>query len=316
MTKLSAIGAISTETIRENLPEVVPDPAREKERVDSERAEQDPYPNPTEPTDRTNPTNKEPAEETVSAQESAVSAMEGRWVTIEGRHILLGAKGGGGGGSGGGGVGAAVGGDLVAASGETPGGAKYWVQQDTDPTGDDVKSPEAQVEANGKTYRGPASLKDGNVVVHDAGRKIIVTVKPEDAADVKRVFESRDATKVAREQVLTQQVPGLAEVRAASEAHHVATSRYEAARETAQEHEDFRPVTPPSPALAERHAAVREQYPRAALYVKAENQATSGSWADNTGKQAAGRKAMSLIRKGASLEEAKAALAERRPLND
>lgn len=79
------------------------------------------------------------------------------------------------------------------------------------------------------------------------------------------------------------------------------------------EHNDgARPPRKPSPELKARYDELVAKHPRAALYLRAERQESGAHWADNTGKGAAGKKAMSLLRKGAPLEEAEAALAERR----
>jgi hypothetical protein len=64
------------------------------------------------------------------------------------------------------------------------------------------------------------------------------------------------------------------------------------------------------------YEALLDKYPRAALYLKAQSQNENAHWADNTGKGAAGKKAMQMILDGASLEDAKTALAERRELVD
>lgn len=65
-------------------------------------------------------------------------------------------------------------------------------------------------------------------------------------------------------------------------------------------------------ALSDAHA----KYPRASAYGSAEHQASSTHWADNTGAGAAGRKAMEIIASGGSLEDAQAALTERREWTD
>ena len=66
----------------------------------------------------------------------------------------------------------------------------------------------------------------------------------------------------------------------------------------------------------ERLEAMREQFPRAALYLKAKYQAEGASWADNTGMRPAGRAAMEALASGASLDEAKALMEKRREFVD
>jgi hypothetical protein len=79
------------------------------------------------------------------------------------------------------------------------------------------------------------------------------------------------------------------------------------------EHNDgARPPRKPSPELKARYDELVAKHPRAAFYLRAERQESGAHWADNTGKGAAGKKATSLLRGGAPLEEAEAALAERR----
>ncbi|MBE0437687.1 MAG: hypothetical protein IBX56_18025, partial [Methylomicrobium sp.] len=52
------------------------------------------------------------------------------------------------------------------------------------------------------------------------------------------------------------------------------------------------------------------------LYLKAERQHRSAHWADNTGKGAAGKKAMEILATGGSIEDAETALNERRTFID
>ncbi|HUT90454.1 MAG TPA: hypothetical protein VMY37_13210 [Thermoguttaceae bacterium] len=66
LATLNTLGMVSRETAQEALPEIIPDTEREKERLDAERAEAEPYrnPQPEPPNPRTpEPDTEEPAEE-------------------------------------------------------------------------------------------------------------------------------------------------------------------------------------------------------------------------------------------------------------
>jgi len=54
------------------------------------------------------------------------------------------------------------------------------------------------------------------------------------------------------------------------------------------------------------------QYPAARLWIKAEQQRDHSHWADNTGRISAAEKALSILNNGGSVEDAEAALAERK----
>lgn len=79
------------------------------------------------------------------------------------------------------------------------------------------------------------------------------------------------------------------------------------------EHNDgARPPRRPAPELGKRYLELKERYPRAALYLRAERQDVSAHWADNTGKSATDRRAMQLVLEGRAEAEVETALAERR----
>lgn len=73
---------------------------------------------------------------------------------------------------------------------------------------------------------------------------------------------------------------------------------------------------PYDPTAENKLAAMQAANPRAALYLKAYRQNLYAHWADNTGKGAAGKRAMEILQSGGSLEEAETALAVRREFVD
>lgn len=77
-----------------------------------------------------------------------------------------------------------------------------------------------------------------------------------------------------------------------------------------------RPPKSPNEALALELQRKLDASPRAALYLKAMRQEAAASWADNTGKGAAGKKAMEILRAGGSLEDAQSAMDARRNFTD
>lgn len=110
-------------------------------------------------------------------------------------------------------------------------------------------------------------------------------------------------------------IPGLGDLEAAYHAWASAEDEYREGfnRMMEDEYNDgARPPRKPGPELKARFEELRAEHPRAALYFRAERQHDSAHWADNTGKGAAGKKAMRLVLSGASVAEVEAALAERR----
>lgn len=108
---------------------------------------------------------------------------------------------------------------------------------------------------------------------------------------------------------------GLGDLEAAYHAWQSAESDYRDGfdRMMEDEHNDgARPPRRPAPELGERYLELKERYPRAALYLRAERQDVSAYWADNTGKGTAGRRAMQLVLEGRAEAEVETALAERR----
>jgi hypothetical protein len=148
-------------------------------------------------------------------------------------------------------------------------------------------------------------------MVRDVGMMhIFSAVKP-----VAVTLEEGEAVVAAYEQAIKDALPGLDELQNTYHAWASAQEKYHQQRERAMEDEQNDGTswpTRPSDNLKNEYQALVEKYPRAALYLRAERQRNSTHWADNTGKGAAGAKAMQLLLDGASLEEAEAALAERR----
>lgn len=153
------------------------------------------------------------------------------------------------------------------------------------------------------------------------GKPIYVMLegKPELQAAV-AAYEAATAREAAEAQARFEaNVPGFAELEKlslrmrADEEHRVVAFN----RMMADEFNDgAAPPPSDSKSSAEKLAALKARFPRAALYLRAKNQAESGSWADNTGARAAGRKAMAILKAGGSLEEAEVALAERHACTD
>ena len=118
---------------------------------------------------------------------------------------------------------------------------------------------------------------------------------------------------------LESAVPGLAEAIRLSDAAYNERERYSRAfdRMMADEYNDgARPPKPEDKTIGEKLTAHLSTHPRAALYLKARNQHDSSHWADNTGKGAAGQKAMDILAAGGSLDDASVALAVRREFVD
>lgn len=63
----------------------------------------------------------------------------------------------------------------------------------------------------------------------------------------------------------------------------------------------------------DRYESLAAGNPRAALYVEAKRQSDSAHWADNSGRGAAGDRAMEILASGGSVEDATAALQVRKP---
>jgi len=69
--------------------------------------------------------------------------------------------------------------------------------------------------------------------------------------------------------------------------------------------------------LSQQLDALREQYPAAALVAQAREQVGTASWSDPTGKAAAARECLAILRRsrGADIEQAREALAHRRAVD-
>ena len=125
--------------------------------------------------------------------------------------------------------------------------------------------------------------------------------------------------RTEQDAALEAAVPGLADAIRLSDAAYNERERYSRAfdRMMADEYNDgARPPKPEDKAIGEKLAAHITAHPRAALYLKAKGQHESSHWADNTGKGAAGQKAMDILAAGGSMEDASVALAVRREFVD
>lgn len=153
------------------------------------------------------------------------------------------------------------------------------------------------------------------------GKGVVARIadKPDLAALVAEYEQARADEAKAKAAALEAAVPGLEILREAKRAARDDAERYRRQFNRMMEDEDndgANPPRPENPALAASSAALAAQYPRAVLYLKAEAQHDNTHWADNTGKGAAGRKAMEILAAGGSIEDAQAAMAERREFVD
>jgi len=123
----------------------------------------------------------------------------------------------------------------------------------------------------------------------------------------------------ARAAALEANVPGVTEVLDAAAAAYNEDARYSSEFEAMMDDEGNDGARPPralDASLAQRLEALTATYPRAALYLRAKRQADSASWSDNTGKGAAGTRAMEILAGGGDIAAAEAALAVRRDFVD
>lgn len=105
----------------------------------------------------------------------------------------------------------------------------------------------------------------------------------------------------------TTNIPGLEELRKALDAVQNDEGRYAAEFANMMEDEQNDGVNPPAPrnqALRDKADALKAQYPRAAMYLRAEGYACS----NNINKYAAGIRAMEIISNGGDIEDAEYAL--------
>lgn len=124
--------------------------------------------------------------------------------------------------------------------------------------------------------------------------------KPELAAQVKAwkaAYEKYEAEKAAE---FARNVPGLKELEAAQDAADNEDYRYHHEYERAFDSEGGWSPRPIDESLREKANELAHQYPRAAMYLRAQGY----TYASNFHKTAAGRKAMELIASGGNLQEA------------
>ena len=161
------------------------------------------------------------------------------------------------------------------------------------------------VAANGSPVEGLAHMGDNGYGLHVYA-----------AADWDSIQSGKRAEAAA---ALESAVPGLAQAIKLSDAAYNESERYSRGFERMMADENNDGARPPrSEDLSIREALKSHlsEYPRAAIYLKARDQHDSSHWADNTGKGAAGQKAMDILAAGGSLEDASAALAVRREFVD
>ena len=124
--------------------------------------------------------------------------------------------------------------------------------------------------------------------------------------------QEREGTSPAN---MAKQVPGLDEVRKAHAAHENNVEEHHDSRRRSYENENGGRIVPLKPELEEAVKAVRAQYPRAAVFHDATRLSESTHWSDPVGKASAANEAKKILLKGGSLEEAQAALKQRREVD-
>lgn len=128
-----------------------------------------------------------------------------------------------------------------------------------------------------------------------------------------------EAYKQAGQDAMESAIPGVHALLTLADDASNDEVRYAEAFDRMMEDEGNDGVRPPRPvnsARAEKLAAMLKEFPRAALYLRAKQQNESAHWADNTGKGAAGKKAMEILESGGSIEDAESALQVRREFVD
>lgn len=185
---------------------------------------------------------------------------------------------------------------------------------------------EAHPVLGGKTFTGgdPVLIKNDRLVKFAEkidGKEIYLKIdgKPDLAVLVAEYDKAIADAKAKVKADLEAAVPGLSILRAAKNAAQYEADRYHQQFQHMMEDENNDGARPPigeDKSLAEQASSLASEYPRAALYLKAERQYESTSWADNTGKGAAGKKSMAILAIGGTLEDAQSALSERRDFID
>jgi hypothetical protein len=117
--------------------------------------------------------------------------------------------------------------------------------------------------------------------------------------------------------LLEASIPGITEILSLADRVEFDRDRYDRQFARMMEDEDNDGANPPDgidEAGAKRLATLLRGNPRAALYLRAKRQSESGHWSDPTGASGAGRKALELLKSGASIAEVEAAIAVRSEL--
>lgn len=162
---------------------------------------------------------------------------------------------------------------------------------------------------NIKIVQGKECL-DGGMVIHNGKLVpfyVVVSGKPELERRVAAWRAEWGEYKTAKAAELATNVPGLEELRRATDAMYNDNARYHSQFERMMENENNDGVNPPAPLDKAIHQAAYDlaaQYPRAVLYLRAEGYTV----ASNVNKYAAGKRAMEIIATGGSLEDAQAVL--------
>lgn len=151
---------------------------------------------------------------------------------------------------------------------------------------------------------------DGGIIRHngqDAKMLVRIDNKPDlvkMVADWRAEWDAYNAYKAAE---LAANVPGLNELRKARDAAYNDEHRYSHQMDRMMDDEQNDGVNPPTPINQSLRAIANDlakQYPRAAIYLKAEGY----TLASNFKKYGAGKDAMEIIATGGSIEDAQATL--------
>jgi len=144
---------------------------------------------------------------------------------------------------------------------------------------------------------------DGGKIRHD-GKMVRLMVRydnrPELAAQITRWQADWKAYQDYKAAEFARNVPGLDELEKAQDAAYKEQARYDAAFEHMMESGDSISPKALDETLEKIASALAIQYPRAAMYLRA----NSYTYASNHHKYGAGKRAMELIANGGSLEEA------------
>lgn len=193
--------------------------------------------------------------------------------------------------------------DITAGIKETCQGVMAWVSIDG--------KEDAEAYAVWPIRSGPLR-KNGKVYTHSIGKVALTQEEAETIIAAQEAEKSRIET--AEQNLIDKNVPGLDKVHDAARASANESDRYQSETEAMMHDGDNDGVNSPrarDKSLAKRATALRAEYPRASVYLRAK--AYTG--AANTHKRAAGKKAMEILASGANITDAEATLDNWVPAN-